>query len=109
KASPTLTLSMHGFMRTNGLQSFYQLKNYGSANFNVNKSFLKRKASVVLAINDIFNTRNVQFKIQQAGIYAIGERLNDNRKIGLTLRYNFGIKPKEENKGFMNMPADIGK
>ena len=37
---------------------------------------------------------------------AQGQRINDTRRLGLTFRYNFGIKPKEENKKAFDAPSD---
>ncbi|MEO6406688.1 MAG: outer membrane beta-barrel protein [Ferruginibacter sp.] len=106
KASPTLNLSLHGFMRLRGLQNFYELNNFGALNINANKTILKKKANIILSINDILKTNKVDFSIDQSGISAYGSRVNDTRKIGITLRYNFGIKPKEEKKEGFDAPAD---
>lgn len=107
KASPTLNLSMHGFMRLRGLQNFYELKSFGALNINANKSIMKKKANIILSVNDLLGTNKVDFSINQSGISAYGSRINDTRKIGLTLRYNFGIKPKEEKKKGFEVPAEV--
>jgi hypothetical protein len=46
--------------------------------------------------------------LQQAGIVANGNRLNDTRRVGLTVRYNFGVKPKQENNNKFEAPAEAG-
>ena len=43
----------------------------------------------------------------KGSVSAQGQRINDTRRLGLTFRYNFGIKPKEENKKSFEAPADV--
>jgi hypothetical protein len=93
-------------MRLKGLQNFYELKTFGQLNISLNKAILKKKMNIILSGNDIFRTNQYEFNIQQAGINAAGKRFNDTRKIGLTLRYNFGIKPKEEKTESFEAPAE---
>ena len=71
-----------------------------------NKSVLKKKANIILSFNDIFRTNKYDFSLTQADINATGTRSNDTRRVGLTFRYNFGIKPKEENKGGFGQPVE---
>jgi hypothetical protein len=97
---------MNGFMRVKGLVNFYELKTFGQLNISVNKAILKKKMNIILAGNDIFRTNQYGFNIQQAGIKASGKRFNDTRRIGLTIRYNFGIRPKEEKTESFEAPAE---
>jgi hypothetical protein len=106
KPSSTFNISVNGFMRVKGLQNFYELKPFGQLNVSLNKAILKKKMNVILSGNDLFRTNQNEFAIQQAGINANGKRFNDTRKIGITLRYNFGIKPKEEKKESFEAPAE---
>jgi iron complex outermembrane recepter protein len=106
KPTATFNVSMHGFMRLKGLQNFYEIKGLGSLALSFNKAIMKKKANIILSFNDIFNTNRYDFSIDQAGIKAEGTRYNDTRKAGLTFRYNFGIKPKEENKNRFDQPAE---
>jgi hypothetical protein len=106
KPTPTLNISMNGFMRVKGLVNFYELKTFGQLNISVNKAILKKKMNIILAGNDIFRTNQYGFNIQQAGIKASGKRFNDTRRIGLTIRYNFGIRPKEEKTESFEAPAE---
>ncbi|MDB5203160.1 MAG: TonB-dependent receptor [Ferruginibacter sp.] len=106
KASPTLNITLNAFMRLRGLQNFYELKSFGALNLTINKAVMKKKMNIILSGNDILKTNKVDFKIRQAGITATGSRINDTRRIGLTLRYNFGIKPKEETKTSFDAPAE---
>jgi iron complex outermembrane recepter protein len=106
KPTPTFNISVNGFMRLKGLQNFYELKPLGQLNISLNKAILKKKMNIILSGNDILQTNQYSFNIQQAGINANGHRLNDTRRIGLTIRYNFGIKPKEENQETFSTPAE---
>jgi iron complex outermembrane recepter protein len=100
KASKTLVISMQGFMRTKGLQNFYELENFGGMYLTANKSILKRKANVIISINDVFRTNQVRFSLNQANVSATGSRINDTRRLGITLRYNFGLNKQRENSSF---------
>jgi len=104
KVSPVLNITMNGFMRLRGLQNFYELKTFGSLNFSANRSFLKKKANIIVSVNDIFGTNKYDFSLQQGGVSAVGSRVNDTKRVGVTLRYNFGFKPKEEKKNNFEVP-----
>ncbi len=106
KATPTFNITMNGFMRLRGFQNFYELQPFGALHMSFNKSILQKKANIILSVNDILKTNVVDFSIDQAGIFANGTRFNDTRRIGLTFRYNFGIKPKEEKKNNFDAPAE---
>ncbi len=106
KINQGLNVSMHGFMRTRALQNFYELDNFGGVTVSINKTILKKKANLILAGNDIFYTNKISFKLNQGNVNAKGNRFNDTRRIGLTFRYNFGIKPKEEKKPDFETPAE---
>ena len=73
----------------------------------VNKSILKKKANIILSVNDLLHTNQVSFSSKQGTVNAEGKRVNDTRRLGLTFRYNFGIKPKEENKKSFEAPTDV--
>lgn len=97
KATKTLTVNMQGFMRTKALQNFYELNTFGGLFLSVNKSILKKKANIIFSVNDALRTNHVSFSLSQGNVSAKGSRINDTRRFGITLRYNFGLsKPKEE-------------
>jgi iron complex outermembrane recepter protein len=106
KFSSSMFVSLSGFMRTKGVQNFYELDNFGSLNMSINKSFMKKTFNVILAFNDLLYTNKVGFVLQQGNVDVNGIRINDTRRVGLTLRYNFGIKPKEEKKPAFEQPAE---
>lgn len=106
KPTSTFNVGLHGFMRLRGLQNFYELNSFGALNLTLNQAILNKKVNLILAFNDIFRTNKVDFNIQQPGINAYGSRINDTRRVGLTVRYNFGIKPKEDKKMNFEAPAE---
>ena len=91
---------MQGFMRTKGIQNFYELENFGGLFISANKSILKKKANIILSVNDALRTNHVYFSLNQGNVNAKGSRENDTRRIGITFRYNFGLSKPKENKEF---------
>ncbi|MFM6923888.1 MAG: outer membrane beta-barrel protein [Ferruginibacter sp.] len=106
KVTKTFTVNMQGFLKTKGLQNLYELNTFGGIFVSANKSILKKKANIILSVNDLLHTNQVSFSLQQGSVHAQGERINDTRRLGLTFRYNFGIKPKEENKKSFEAPVE---
>ena len=106
KATPTFTINMQGFMRTKGIQNLYELETFGGLFLSVNKALLNKKMNVIVSVNDLLRTNQVSFRLNQADINATGTRINDTRKLGITIRYNFGINPKEEKKTNFDAPAE---
>ncbi len=106
KITKTLTFNTQGFLRSKGLQNLYELNTFGGLFISANKSILKKKANIILSVNDLLRTNQVSFSLQQGSVQATGNRVNDTRRIGLTFRYNFGIKPREENKKSFEAPSD---
>jgi hypothetical protein len=93
-------LSLNGFIRLKGQQQFYELSTFGSLNTSINRQFMKQKLTVTASLNDIFNTNKNEFTLNQGSISATGMRQGDTHRFGLNLRYNFGIRKKEENNIF---------
>lgn len=106
KATPSIVISAQGFMRTKALQNFYELNTFGGLFLSVNKSVLKKKANIILSLNDALRTNRVDFSLQQGNVNSTGSRVNDTRRLGLTLRYNFGLSKSKENKEFGAAPAE---
>jgi iron complex outermembrane recepter protein len=90
------SLSMNGWMQTGGLFQFYQLSDFGQLNFNLNRRFFNKKLIVSLNFRDVFFTNKNDFKILQGSVNATGSRITDSRRFGINIRYNFGMKKKEE-------------
>jgi iron complex outermembrane receptor protein len=99
------TFTINGFWRTNGQQQFYELDNFGQLNSSVNRLFLNKKLTVTISMNDIFFTNKNTFTLRQGSVYAVGFRENDTRRFGINIRYNFGIKPKEQKLDMLD--ADV--
>lgn len=102
------TLSLNGFMRINGQLQFYELSNFGALSLNVNRQFFDRKLTVTLSLNDAFFTNRNEFNIDQGNIIAFGMRQSDSRRVGLNLRYNFGLKKREDKKGMFDVEENGG-
>ncbi|MFC4262755.1 TonB-dependent receptor domain-containing protein [Ferruginibacter yonginensis] len=107
KATPTLNLSLNGFMRINAVANFFELKNFGSLNFSANKSLLNKKMNIVLSVNDMFRTNRNAFTVDQTNFTATGLRYTDTRRVGIAVKYNFGIKPKAEPKQTIQVPNEF--
>ena len=105
KATKSVTLNVQGFMRTRALQNFYELDNFGGLYLSANKSILKKKANIILSINDVVQTNQVYFKLNQGNVNTKGSRINDTRRLGITFRYNFGLSKPKENNSF-GAPVD---
>lgn len=100
------TITLNGFWRINGQQQFYELSDFGSINTSINRQFLKKKLIVTASFNDLFFTNNNHFVLHQGTQNAVGYRENDTRRWGISLRYNFGFKPKENKMDMLDAGAE---
>jgi hypothetical protein len=100
-------ISINGFFRLKGQQGFYELGSFGALNANINRKFLKDKLVVTLSMNDIFETNKNNFTINQGSIHASGLRRADTRRVGINIRYNFGMKKKEDNGSMFNAEPPV--
>ncbi len=98
-------VTVNGFVRFKGQQQLYELGSFGALNASINRRFLKEKLTVTLSISDIFATNKNDFTINQGSVSASGFRQADTRRFGLNLRYNFGIRKKEENGNMFNLES----
>jgi Outer membrane protein beta-barrel family/TonB-dependent Receptor Plug Domain len=98
-------ITLNGFVRFNGQQQFYELTSFGALNTSINRQFLKQKLIVTLNMSDIFATNKNNFIIKQGSVNASGFRQADTRRFGINLRYNFGIRKKEENNNIFNVES----
>lgn len=106
KITNTLLVNTQGFLRTSGIQNFYELKNFGGLFLSVNKAVFNKKMNIILSVNDLLKTNQVQFTLDQPGVYATGSRINDTRKLGLKLRYNFGLKKQNKDGKAFGAPIE---
>ncbi|PLK46395.1 outer membrane beta-barrel protein [Emticicia sp. TH156] len=102
KVNNLTNISMNGFFRMKGQQQFYELSNFGNLNLSINRQFFEKKLMVNLSINDVFYTNKNNFTINQGSISAFGFRRADTRRVGLNLRYNFGLRKKDERNNPFN-------
>ena len=107
KPTPTLNFSINGWMRVRGVFNFFELEPFGGLSASINKGILKKKMNIIFSGNDILRTNRNEFKINQPNLIATGQRYGDTRKFGIALKYNFGIKPKEEKKGGFEAPGEV--
>ncbi len=98
-------VTLSGFMRLKGQQQFYELTAFGTLNSSVNRKFLNEKLIVTISANDIFFTNKNNFTIRQGSVDASGYREADSRRFGINLRYNFGIRKKEESTNMFNVES----
>jgi iron complex outermembrane receptor protein len=97
--------SLQGFIRLKGQQQFYELTSFGALNASLNRQFIKRKLLVTLSVNDMFLTNRNDFKINQGSVKANGSIKTDSRRYGINLRYNFGIRKREEKQDMFDISA----
>lgn len=108
KATPTLSFNLNGWMLVNGFRLFNELKNMGQLNLSLTKTMMRKKLAVIISGNDLLRTNKSAFSINQQGIVLNGTRLQDTRRVGITLRYNFGINRSEEKKQNLAPPPGEG-
>lgn len=101
------TFTINGFWRSNGQQQFYELDNFGQLNSSLNRQFLNKKLTVTVSLNDIFFTNKNTFTLRQGSIYAVGLRESDSRRWGINIRYNFGVKPKEQKLDMLDTDVKV--
>ncbi len=93
---------VNGFARLKGILQFYELGTFGALNASVSRHFLDKKLTLTAAVQDIFYTNRYNATIDQSGISGAISRYNDSRRFGINLRYNFGVRKREEKKSFLN-------
>ncbi len=106
KPTTTLTLSLNAFMRVNTIINFFELEPFGGITLSANKSILNKKMNVILTVNDILHTNINTFIIKQPNFVADGYRYADTRRIGIALKYNFGLKPRLEKRQGFDIPPE---
>jgi iron complex outermembrane recepter protein len=106
KATPTLNISLQGFMRINGVFNFFETSTFGSLNLSANKSILKKKMNIILSVNDALLSNRFNFNVDVPKFIGSGNQYADSRRIGIAIKYNFGLKPKPERTPAFGAPVD---
>ena len=99
-------ITLNGFWRFKGQQQFYELSDFGTLNATINRQFLKKKLTITASYNDFLFTNKNNFVLNQGTQNATGYRESDTRRWGLSLRYNFGFKPKENKMDMLEQGAE---
>ena len=81
---------LSGFYRTKGVEGQIIIDPLGQASAAVSKKILKDKASLKLAIRDIFYTNQVHGYINFQQTEATFHNTRDSRQVAMTFSYNFG-------------------
>ncbi|MDQ3551980.1 MAG: TonB-dependent receptor [Bacteroidota bacterium] len=108
KVTPTTQLSLNGFARFKGQLQFYELSSFGALNMSLTQHFMNRKLTATISANDLLFTNKNNFTLNQGSVNASGYREGDTRRFGLNVRYNFGIKKREERQNIFNIEAPEG-
>lgn len=90
------TIQLNGFWSIRGQRQFYTMGNFGTLDLSINRKFVQNKLNVTLSVSDLFFTSPNTFMLQQGSVVAQGMRLGDSRRVGLSLRYNFGLKKQRD-------------
>lgn len=99
--------TLNAFLRLRGQAQFYELGDFGGVSLTVNRQFFNRKLVVTLSLNDLLYTNRNTFSLNQGNVQATGDRRSDTRRVGLQLRYNFGLRKRQEEQGFnLNVPEE---
>jgi iron complex outermembrane recepter protein len=99
-------LTMFGFMMQNGQFNFYELNTFGQLNFGLNQRFFNNKLNITISARDVLRTMKTSFELNQGSMQVQGDRYTDNRRFGINIRYNFGIRNKEERQNIMRFDMD---
>jgi hypothetical protein len=107
KVDKRSVITLNGFFRLKGQQQFYELTTFGALNTSINRKFLKEKLIVSLSLSDMFATNKNNFIISQGSVNASGFRQSDTRRVGINIRYNFGIRKKEDTNNMFNTEPPV--
>ncbi len=99
-------ITMFGFLMLKGQQGFYELGTFGQLNIGVTQTLFDKKLSITVNVKDILHTMVTEFTLNQGSISTTGDRYTDNQRFGINLRYNFGMKSKQERKDMMRFEPE---
>ncbi len=84
------TLQLSSWFNAATTEAIFKAKSLGSLDFGIKKTILKSRASVNLAVNDIFNTQRWSQTVQFANQNFTYQRKWESRGVRLQLNYSFG-------------------
>lgn len=99
-------LTMFGFLMVKGQQGFYELGTFGQLNFGLTQNLFDKKLSITVNMRDVLHTMVTSFTLNQGSISTIGDRYSDNQRFGINLRYNFGMKSKQDRRNPMQFEPE---
>jgi iron complex outermembrane recepter protein len=102
KITKKMKIQLNGFYVVKGQNQFYELSNFGQLGMNINRQFLDKKLFINLGINDMLYSNRNNFTLNQGTVSASGSRRSDSRRASINIRYNFGLKKKEEKSGMFD-------
>lgn len=100
-------ITAFGFYLINFAWNFYQVENFGQLNLNFSQTLFNQKLTISLNFRDVLNTNYQQFVFEQGQMYMTGSRRSDTQRIGINIKYNFGIKPKPKNRELFQEQSEI--
>ncbi|TVQ88655.1 MAG: TonB-dependent receptor [Bacteroidetes bacterium] len=107
RLSQNTRIIMSGFYMLNGQLNFFETGNFGQLNISINQSFLNNRLQISLSGRNILNTMQQNITFNQGPLNLAGDRYSDNRRIALTVRYQFGLRKQEEEQNLLRF--DIGE
>jgi iron complex outermembrane recepter protein len=84
------TAEINGQYTSSLLWGVFQLKDQGSIDLGLKKSFWNNKASLKVGVSDLLYTDITRVKVQFENQDFTFKKLNDTRRVRLTFTYNFG-------------------
>lgn len=96
-------LTLSGFAMYKGSYGFYELEPFGSVNVGLNQTFFNKKLQITLNCRDLLYSMKFRATLDLGSQDVDALRYTDSRRIGLSIRYNFGIKDKPEKRGMPEM------
>lgn len=87
--SPSLSLTVSGYVHSRAQQGIYDLPSAGSLDVNLRWQLLKKKATLRLWCNDIFQTSGISPEVNYGGQYSINH-YPCWRELGVSLTWRIG-------------------
>ncbi|HPB02351.1 MAG TPA: outer membrane beta-barrel protein, partial [Bacteroidales bacterium] len=106
KLTQNTKFNISGFMMVKGSRGFYELGTFGSLNAGLSQTFMNQKLIVTINARDILGTMNISFNLNQGSIPSYGERYRDSQRVGINIRFNFGLPKREKTNGFEGFEED---